>query len=174
MRRTLLTGIVAMTLSLSACSDDKPSLPEEKKTSAADKTAADEKALTKLATDLWKARTESQNNGNTSRAQFAGLLAPGLAEVELGILQRYKDSKLLRTGVPKITAIETTASGETGEILLCLNEDTWGAEVDGEPAEVAKYGLRPWGAKAERTPDGWIVTEELKPETLKDERKKSC
>ena len=174
MLRALLAAIAIMTLSLSACSDAKPSLPDAKNTSAADRAAVDEKALTKLATDLWKARTESQNTGNTSRAQFAGLLAPLLTEVELGMLQRYKDSKLLRTGVPTITAIETTASGETGEILLCLNEDAWGAEVDGKPAEVAKYGLRPWGAKAERTPEGWIVTEELKPEALKDETRKSC
>ena len=172
MRRALLAGIVTMTLSLSACSGDKPSLPEEKKTSAADKTAADEKALELLVADLWKVRTESQNTGNTSRVQFEGLLSPVLTEVEVARLQRYQKAKVLRKGAPKITAIETSVSGSTGQILLCLDEDNWTAEEDGDPIDHTITDPKPWGATAERSPDGWTVTAEMETEIVR--KKKAC
>ena len=170
-RCALLAGIMTMTFGLSACGSDKPSPLEERKTSAADKTADDEKALELLATDLWKARTESQNTGNTSREQFEGLLSPGLTELDLTRLQRYKKAKVLRKGAPEITAIETSVSGSTGQILLCLNEDNWTAEEDGEPLEPPSDGVKPWGAAAERTSNGWIVTEYLDTEIV---RNKTC
>ena len=173
-RCALAAGIMTITLSLSACGSEEPAPLEERKTSAADKTASDEEALELLATDLWKARTESQNTGNTSREQFEGLLSPGLTEVDLATLQRYKNSKLLRQGAPEVTSIETSASGNSGEILLCVNEDRWTAEVDGKPAKVAKYGSRPWAATAERIADSWIITEIVEPVAAEKLKEKTC
>ena len=173
-RQALLAAIATLTLSLSACSDAKPPLPDAKNTSAADGAAVDEKALTKLATDLWKARTESQNNGNTSSEQFEGLLSLPVTEAELGMLQSYKKDKFLRSGAPAITAIETSVSGDSGEILLCVNEDRWTVEVDGKPAEVAKYGSRPWAATAERIADRWIITEIVEPVAAAKTKEKRC
>ncbi|MBC7593222.1 MAG: hypothetical protein H7288_04680 [Kineosporiaceae bacterium] len=171
-RRALLAGITTMTLSLSACGSNEPPPPDERKTSTADKTASDEEVLELLATDLWKTRKESQNTGNTSRVQFEGLLSPALTEVELTRLQRYKKAKLLRKGAPEITAIETSVSGSTGQILLCLNEDNWTAEEDGDPLDPPSDGFKPWGATAEHTPDGWTVTAEMETEIVK--KKKTC
>ena len=93
-----------------------------------------------------------------------------MTEVEVSTLQRYKKAIVLRKGAPEITAIETSVSGSTGQILLCLDEDNWTAEEDGKPIDHTIAGPKPWGATAERTPDGWTVTAELDTEIVRKQK----
>lgn len=172
-RRVALAITLVATLSLGACGGDDPADPSSKST-AVNKAAKDKKALENLATNLWAARTESQNSGNSSRTPYESLMAPGLIEVEVALLERYKKLKVTRTGAPTLTGIQTRVDGDSGEVLLCLNEDDWLFEEAGEPADIPKNGTVPWGAKAERTQDGWIITEILKSADAKTKKVSAC
>lgn len=170
-RRVALATTLVATLSLSACGGDDPKDPAPGKT-AIDKAAQDKKALETLANDLWQARTAAYNAGNVAPEQFERVLSLVMTEVELSQLKSYQKLKVRREGEPKLTDIETTASGDTGEILLCFNEDDWIFTEDGKPLPPRSDGFKPWGAKAERTAKGWIVTEYLKTDVVR--KKKTC
>lgn len=141
-------------------------------TPTVDRAAADQAALEKLVTDFWAVRTSSQNTGNTSPDQFADVLTAGLVEVETGTLSDYKKLKIVRKGEPRVTDVEVTASGDTGEVLACVDEDGWTAEQDGKPVELGQKGSKAWGATTERSGDAWIISDFLTAD--ESAGKKSC
>jgi hypothetical protein len=133
-----------------------------------DQAADDEAAIEQLATELWAVRQQAYNSGEATAATFEGIYSPSAIET----ITTYRDQKILRTGAPLITAIEATATGDTGEILLCLDETGWGAEEDGEPLDIPALGANPWGATVERAGDRWVFVAAIP--TADIEARKSC
>ncbi len=168
--------LLVLALGTSACSGSDSDSPVDpvtpSSTPTADRAAADQAALEKLVTDFWAARTSSQNTGNTSPEQFADVLTAGLIEVETGTLSDYKKLKIVRKGEPQVTDVEVTASGDTGEVLACVDEDGWTAEQDGKPVELGQKGSKAWGATTERSGDAWIISDFLTAD--ESAGKKSC
>lgn len=149
---------LAMSLTLSACGSEDDS-DTDTQPSPTPTAQTDEQALEQLAIDLWDARVAAENAGDPSRERFEPILSPELIELEVGKLTTYQEAGLIRQGGPEITDIETTVTGETGTVWMCLNEDGWrafqsGAEIPGE-----KYGPGPFGFTAEKTDDKWLITE---------------
>lgn len=175
LRRAAPAAITIIALGLTACSgsDSEPvDAPSASASATVDQAAADQQAIQKLAKDVWALKQQVYNSGEATSAMFEGLYSVNATELEIGKVNTYKAKKILRTGAPVITAVEATVAGDEGEILLCLNEDGWGAEADGEPIDVDPRGDKPWGAAVERTTDGWVFVEALK--TVYVETKKTC
>ncbi|MET0931938.1 MAG: hypothetical protein ABWX74_20655 [Aeromicrobium sp.] len=177
LKRAVPATMIAAALCLGACSSSD-SEPSDTKTTATtaeptvDQAAVDKAALEKLAKDIWAARQEAYNSGKASSALFEGIYAPGAIESELAKVKQYQDQKILRTGAPEITAVESTITGDTGKILLCLSEDDWDAEEDGQKIDTPARGANPWGATVERAGDGWVFVAAIP--TADIEKSKSC
>jgi hypothetical protein len=137
-----------------------------------DQAADDEAAIEQLATELWAVRQQAYNSGEATAATFEGIYSPSAIETELARIAQYRADKILRTGAPEITAIEATATGDTGEILLCLDETGWDAVEDGEPIDSPALGANPWGARVERAGDRWVFVAAIP--TADIEARKSC
>ena len=167
--------LVAMTTLLGACSSDDESpikdSPSASATADAAASAADEQALEKLATDVWKARETAGQKSDPDRSRFEPLLQPQLIETETATLANYKSLGVTREGAPVVTDVEATVSGATGTVTMCLNEDEWvgfekGREIKGEDA-----GTRPYAFSAAKADGTWKVSEIIKRETITG---KSC
>lgn len=177
-KRPLVAAVAAcaLTFSLSACSgSDDPEPTEETTTASAKPTAdpakADQADVVNLANRYWAAVVESQNTGNDSRELFADVATGGVIELQLGKVAQYKKLGLLRVGEPKITEVEAEVNGDTAQISLCLNEDDWAAEVDGQPVEAGeKFGNGAWGARVDKVDGRWLVAEISAPKDIE----KSC
>lgn len=161
------TSILLLTIGVSACSSDGTSPPDDaKNTSAApDPAAADKAAVEQLVKDYWAAQVEAQNTGNDDPKPLLEVEAPDLAEVDIAEVKRYNGMHLLRVGKPDLTDIEVTVKGNTADIRLCLDEDDWSAEVDGEAVKggSTSFGPRPWGAQATKNGDTWKISKQVPP-----------
>ncbi|MET0931474.1 MAG: hypothetical protein ABWX74_18280 [Aeromicrobium sp.] len=166
LRRAVPATMIALTMGLGACSgsDSEPTDPKASATTAeptADQAAADQAAVEKLATAIWAVRQQVYNSGEATKAIFQDIYSTAAIESELGKVRQYQGQKILRTGAPEITDVEAAVTGDTGEILLCLNEDDWNAEEDGTPIDTPARGANPWGATVQRDGDRWVFVDEI-------------
>lgn len=177
MNRSIVAATAGLLFILGACSGESSSddAPAAKATTSAtptpDQAAVDEAAVVDLANRYWAAIVQSENTGNDDPAQFADVAAPAVIEEQLSKVVEYQKLHLLRVGQPEITDVTATVTGDTAAIVLCLNEDGWTAEADGEPAgNGKKFGVGAWGARAERIDGRWLIAAE----TPQDDASDTC
>lgn len=175
--RSVVAATAVLLLVLGACSGESSSddAPAAKATTSAtptpDQAAVDEAAVVDLAKRYWAAIVESENTGNDDPAQFADVATSTVIEEQVSKVVEYQKLEVLRVGQPEITDVKATVTGDTAAIGLCLNEDGWTAEVNGEPAgEGKKFGAGRWGARAERIDGRWLITAE----NLQDDASDPC
>lgn len=167
----VISATLLLVLGTSACSgDDAADKPKPTKTATTDPAAAAQAEVTSLVKRYWAVVVEAENTGDASPEQFDPVARGSFIELELKTIRDYNDLKLKRVGRPELTAIEVDVKGDKAAIMLCLNEDGWTAEQDGNAVEGKKFGPGPWGAEATRAGGTWLITDIREP----DEGAKSC
>lgn len=154
----VIVTAVLLSVSVSACSagDDKPT--DTKTTATPDPVADDKAAVKNLVDRYWVAVVSSENAADPDPKQFVTVAKGSFIEDQLRRLRVYESAGIRRVGRPEITAVEVDISGDTADIRLCLNEDEWTAEKNGDKIKAKKFGNRPFGAEATRLDDKWLVT----------------
>lgn len=135
-----------------------------------DQAAVDKAAVTDLVTRYWAARVKAQNAGNDSAGQFKDVAKGSFIEGTLKSIRDAKEDGVNREGSPEITDIEVAVTGDTADIMACLNEDGWPFVKDGKDLGFKKRGNGPWGALATKSGDSWLITDVRLPA----EGNKSC
>lgn len=155
--------LLALTLLLAGCSGDEESpLDAEPATSAssdATPDASDPEAEVRAAwEEFWDALVRSENQLDASPEQFDGIAQGPVAENQLKRVRDHAAIDLRRTGAPEFRDVEVTTDGTTGRVTACVNQDTWGAEKDGEPLPATDFGFRPTASDLEQVGGDWVVT----------------
>ena len=167
-KRGLIASVVAMAaLGISACSSDDPSTPDDA-TSSPTSRAADADAVKDLVDRYWAAVVRSENTVDSDPGQFDDVAAGKVVEQQMKTARDYEKAGIRRVGEPEITEVEASVSGDTADIMACLNEDEWTAKQDGTTIKAPKLGPKPWGAQAERRTDGWVITDVRVPDGAKE------
>jgi len=167
-KRGLIVFVVAMAaLGITACSSDDPSTPDDD-TSSPSTRAADADAVEDLVSRYWAAVVKSENTVDANPGQFDDVAEGQVVEEQVKTARDYEKAGIRRVGEPEITEVEASVSGDTADIMACLNEDGWTAEQDGSTIKAPKLGPKPWGAQAKRRPDGWVITDVRVPDGAKE------
>lgn len=139
-------------------------------TATPDQAAVNKAAVSDLVTRYWAARVKAQNSGNDSAGQFKDVARGSFIEGTLKSIRDANEDGVKRKGRPEVTEIEVVVTGDTADIMACLNEDGWPFVKDGKDLGFEKRGNGPWGALATQSGDSWLITDVRLP----PEGKKSC
>lgn len=158
-RALYVVAAILLTIGLASCSADKTSPLENPQSSATmSDSARDVAAVEDLVDSYWDAIVNSENSVDASAGQFGDVADGPFIESQLKTVRDYKSAGVRRVGDPDITKVEVAIDGDAADIRACLNEDEWTAEKDGATIKAPKLGPVPWGAKASRRSDIWLVT----------------
>lgn len=151
-------AVILVSLSLSACSSDEPAPLKQPTTATTDAEAANAVAVYKK---YWAAVESAQNVGKVEAGQFDGIADGPIVERFINRVSGDADNGIKRVGRPELSDYEATVDGDSATVLVCLNQDKWTFEFNGEPIKQEKSGTEPVGAKATQRDGGWIITEQL-------------
>lgn len=100
-----------------------------------------------------------QNEQKPDAALLYGVAGEEVVIDEMQKVLRYVDMGLRRVGAPEVGEPQVTVDGDTARLEVCINEDTWTAEVD-SGAEIVgdPLGSRPRVYALTQSDDGWMVT----------------
>ncbi|GAA3528780.1 hypothetical protein GCM10022234_27580 [Aeromicrobium panaciterrae] len=159
-KRVLLASLATLTLSVSlaACTDDKP----DPKVSASPTTAKSEADEASAAYQrYWDVYVQLANSGDVSPAAFSSVADGTFVERDLKKLGDQADEGLLRVGKPKFSDFQTTVDGDTATSLVCRDDSPWGAKTaDGKDLPPLPAGDPfPYQAKLEKRDGAWIVVD---------------
>ncbi|MCL3818739.1 hypothetical protein [Aeromicrobium wangtongii] len=146
---------------LSACSSGSGDEPEPEPTATASETSstqADEGAVSALYDKFWAARVKAENAAKADPAMFQGIAEGSIVEAFLKKVRDAADIGVTRQGRPTIDQVEVSVTGDTAEIVACLNEDSWEFFGNGEQIDSPDNGPAPVGATAERRAGSWLLT----------------
>lgn len=165
-------SLLALTLLAAGCSGDDESPLDAAPTTSAEPTAdAEDPEADALAAweAYWDAVVEAQNTADADGVaadRLSAVAASEVVELELSIIERYQGYGLTRTGAPEFADVSVQVEDDTATVAGCVNEDDWGAVVDGEPVAEEDRGFEPHGATLENQDGTWRVTELQVPEGL--------
>ncbi|MDP9820592.1 hypothetical protein [Nocardioides massiliensis] len=146
-----------------ACSGDGESALDTQPTASAEPSPPDsddaEAAVLAAWEAYWTVHVASENNADDSPEPFKDVATGSIVERQLKSVGDYKEMGLVRVGAPEFRDAQVTVDGDTAEVEFCMNEDTWGAEVDGEPVAPPDLGFRPRLNRLELHDDAWLVVE---------------
>lgn len=163
---TLPATVLLLGALLAGCSDDAGTEPLAAEPADPTPTEADPAAEVRAAYLAYtRARIASENQADPSPARFEGIARGGHVERQLNKVRKYAESNLVRVGEPAYTDIEVAVDGAAATVAACLDEDGWGARLDGEDLAPPDNGPVPTGAALEQDPDGsWVVVDIMEPE----------
>lgn len=162
LRRAVALPLLALSLLLAGCSgdDDSPLDAAPPATSEPTEDAPDPEAEVLTAWEAyWKVHIASENNADASPEPFRDVATGSVVERQLKSVRDYAEMGLVRVGAPEFRDAEVTVDGDTAVVDFCMNEDTWGAEVDGEPVPAPDFGFRPRQNRLELRDDAWLVVD---------------
>lgn len=159
-KRVLLVSLatVTMSISLAACTDDKPD-PKPSVSPTTAKSEADE--ATAAYKRYWDVYVQLANSGDVNPAAFSNVADGTFVELDLKKLGDQADDGLLRVGEPKFSDFKTTVDGDTATSLVCRDDSPWGAKtVDGKKLPPLPAGEPfPYQAKLDKRGGVWIVVD---------------
>lgn len=123
--------------------------------------AGDTAALEQLYRDYWDALVALEGGEELDPGLFRGIATPGLTEEQMTRVRPMKQNGILREGAPVLGEITVELlSEDEGRIESCVNPEGWKAVQDGEEMPIQSVGRFPGVVLAERTPDGWLISDE--------------
>ena len=159
-KRVFLVSLatVTMSISLAACTDDKPD-PKPSASPTTTKSGADE--ATAAYQRYWDVYVQLANSGDVNPKAFSSVADGTFVESDLKKLGDQADDGLLRVGEPKFSDFKTTVDGDTATSLVCRDDSPWGAKTaDGKELPPLPAGDPfPYQAKLEQRDGAWIVVD---------------
>lgn len=119
-------------------------------------------ALEALYLAYWDAFVNVSNDPRIDTDLFAGITTDALAERKLS----YVDRELIandvrREGEPELSDVTVTVDGDTAQVEACLDESSWKILHDGEEVSWEFGDPVPAPMRAERTAEGWVLTDDV-------------
>ena len=158
---------LALAASLSACSGSDAAPTPDEPTATATATApvdaarseVDQALLKALVNQYWAASMLAAEVGDDSGKQFDGIARDGALESALTSIRDATADGLVRAGAPEVSKVAVTIDATEATIVACLDEDDWPFVRDGVELDGQQLGPVPWGARATRIGDAWIITD---------------
>lgn len=164
---TLPAAVLLLAALVGGCSDDGETEPRgsDAPTPPADPTPTETNPVDDVRAAweaYWAAVIASENEGDPSPERFAGVATGGHVEQQLNKVRGYQEIGFVRVGEPEITEVEVTVDGETATVEGCVNQDVWGAKLNGKKIAPPDLGPLPAGAGLELVDGNWLIVDRYK------------
>lgn len=155
MRATTSALALTTALLLGGCGadDDETARPA---TSATPTVSADDEVAGVLE-EYWNERVRVETSGEYDTADFSRTLAPAQTEPILARYRQFEAGNFRRVGAPELRDYTATVDGTTAIATVCVNEDEWGAEADGEVVQPEAAGWYASSHRLEQTDGSWLI-----------------
>ncbi|WP_286927784.1 MULTISPECIES: hypothetical protein [Aeromicrobium] len=158
MRITTCAMALAGALLLGGCGGDDGSDTPATTTPTPTASAQDEAVAVLEA--YWDERVRVETSGAYDTADFSRTLAPSETEPMLARYAQFEAGNFRRTGEPELRDYTATVDGTSAIATVCVNEDEWGAEADGEVVEPEAAGWYASSHRLEQTDGTWLIVGE--------------
>ena len=123
--------------------------------------SADEAALRALFVAYYEGLAEIENAEETDPAVLEGVVDGSVLEEQIGRIQQLKNAGLRMAGEPVISDVVIEGDADTSVVQGCVDQSARAFfDSEGEPVPVQDDGPEATAVAAERTADGWLITED--------------
>ncbi|SKB02712.1 hypothetical protein SAMN06295964_0039 [Aeromicrobium choanae] len=155
MRVTTCALALSGALLLGGCGGDDGS--DTPATTAPSPTASAQDEAVAVLEAYWSERVRVETSGAYDTADFSRILSPAESEPMQARYAQFEDGNFRRVGAPELRDYTATVDGDTAIATVCVNEDEWGAEADGEVVEPEAAGWYASSHRLEQTDGAWLI-----------------
>ena len=145
-------------LLLGGCGGDEGS-DEPTPTTATPTASAQDEAVAVLEA-YWNERVRVESSGAYDTADFSRILSPSESEPMQARYAQFEGGNFRRVGKPELRDYTATVDGTSAIATVCVNEDEWGAEADGEVVQPEAAGWYASSHRLEQTDGAWLIVGE--------------
>jgi len=170
--RTASTALLLSAALLGGCTgDDEPSAtsptsgaPSSAASSAAPSPSPGEDEAVAVVRAFWQERIRVETSGDYDSADFSRVMTRQAAEPTLERYSQLETGGFHRVGEPELRDLRASVEGDTAVATVCVNEDEWGAEAEGEPIEIEPTGWYAEGYRLEVVEGRWVIVGDAEPD----------
>jgi len=160
MRATTCALALTTALLLGGCGGDAES--DAPAATTATPTASAEDDAVAVLESYWKERVRVETSGAYDTADFSRILTPSESEPMLARYDQFEAGNFRRVGAPELRDYTATVDGASAIATVCVNEDEWGAEADGEVVQPDAAGWYASSHRLEQKDGAWLIVSTAK------------